>query len=99
MFQNPSHNLIIPMTNDILIKVDWPTKKGCLYLFKGKFKGVTDVMQEGVNVIKLFKSKEGYLSYTSIKGGGFEYHRDSEDSNMIGPKFFDGEWYEINEGL
>ena len=88
------------MTNDILTKVDWPTKRGTLYLFKGRFKGLTDVVQDGVNVIKVFTSKEGYLSYTSIKGGGFEYHLDKEDSRRkLGPKFFEGEWFEINEGL
>ncbi len=83
--------------NDILLKVDFPTKPQTLYLYKGKYKVVGDEILEGVNVIKTCKCSEGYFSYTSIKFGGFEYHNEIP-LKLIGPKFFGGEWYEIIDG-
>lgn len=83
--------------NDILTKVDFPVKQGALYLFKGKFKVIGDEIHDGINVIKTVKCSEGYFSYTSIRFGGFEYHSEN-DGKMIGPKFFGGEWFEINGG-
>ena len=83
--------------NDILIKVNFPTKRKTLYLYKGKYKVIGDEIFEGVNVIKTCKCSEGYFSYTSIKFGGFEYHSEVETEHLK-PKFFGREWYEINEG-
>ena len=83
--------------NDILIKVDFPTKPKTLYLFKGKYKVNGDEILEGLNVIRTFKCSEGYFSYTSIWFGGFEYHYEIEGTNGK-PRFFGGEWFEIVEG-
>ena len=83
--------------NDILTKVDFPTKPQTLYLYKGRYKVVGDEILDGVNVIRTFKCSEGYFSYTSIRFGGFEYHHETPTKNHV-PKFFGGEWYEINEG-
>jgi hypothetical protein len=83
--------------NDILLKVDFPVKPQTLYLYKGKYKVVGDKILEGVNVIKTCKCSEGYFSYTSIKFGGFEYHNETP-TELIGQKFFGGEWYEIIDG-
>jgi len=82
--------------NDILTKVDFPTKQGTLYLYKGKYKIIGDEILDGVNIIKTCKCSEGYFSYTSIRAGMFEYHYETPKRNY-GPKFFGGEWYEINE--
>ena len=82
------------MTNDILHKVDFPTKEATLYLYKGKYKVFGDEIRDGVNVIRTFKCSEGYFSFMSIRAGGFEYHSD-EEKRLIGPKFFGGEWFEI----
>lgn len=86
------------LMNDILTKVDFPTKKGALYLYKGKYKLIKDIY-DGVTVIKVINSKidKGYLSFTSIRFGGFEYHHEIE-SQHCERLFFGGEWYEINEG-
>ncbi len=83
--------------NDILTKVDFPTKPQTLYLYKGKYKVVGDEILDGVNVIRTFKCSEGYFSYTSIRFGGFEYHYETLMNNHK-PKFFGGEWYEIIDG-
>ena len=83
--------------NDILIKVDFPTKQSTLYLYKGKYKIIGDEILDGVNVIRTSKCSEGYFSYTSIRAGMFEYHYENPTKNHK-KKFFDGEWYEINEG-
>ena len=83
--------------NDILLKVDFPTKPQTLYLYKGKYKVIGDEILEGVNVIKTCKCSEGYFSYTSIKFGGFEYHNEIP-TEFCKQKFFGGEWYEIVEG-
>ena len=85
------------MTNDILQRVDFPTKEGALYLYKGKYKVCSRDIEEGINVIRTFKCSEGYFSYLSIRAGGFEYHS-NEEQRLIGPQFFGGEWYLINEG-
>ena len=84
------------MTNDILQPVDFPTKEGALYLYKGKYK-VCGREEEGITVIRTFKCAEGYFSYMSIRAGGFEYHSEKEQ-RLIGPQFFGGVWFEINEG-
>ena len=84
--------------NDILLKVDFPTKPQTLYLYKGKYKVIGDEILDGVNVIRTYKCSEGYFSYTSIKFGGFEYHNETP-TELIGQKFFGGEWYEIIEGI
>lgn len=84
------------MTDNILIKVDFPTKPGTLYLFKGKYLNCKDDLRDGVNVIRTFKCSEGYFSYMSLRAGGFQYHSDKKEK-LIEPMFFDGEWFEINE--
>jgi hypothetical protein len=81
--------------NDILIKVVFPVKKGALYLYKGKYKHLKEIL-DGLTVIRTVKCSEGYFSYISIRFGGFEYHSETE-SEHIGRKFFDGEWFEINQ--
>lgn len=83
--------------NDILIKVDFPTKPKTLYLYKGKYKVIGDEILDGVNVVRTYKCSEGYFSYTSIWFGGFEYHSEIEDKQHK-PKFFGGEWFEIVGG-
>ena len=87
----------IKTMNDILIKVDFPTKQSTLYLYKGKYKIIGDEILDGVNVIRTSKCSEGYFSYTSIRAGMYEYHYETPTKNF-GPKFFGGEWYEIIEG-
>ena len=84
--------------NDILTKVDFPSKKGVLYLYKGKYKLLKNVL-DGVTVIKVVNVNvdRGYLSFTSIRFGGFEYHYEEESKNCE-RLFFGGEWFEINEG-
>jgi hypothetical protein len=84
--------------NDILTKVDFPTKKGALYLYKGKYKLINDIL-DGVTVIKTVRinSDNGYFSFISIRFGGFEYHHEIESQNCE-RVFFGGEWFEINEG-
>ncbi len=84
--------------NDILLKVDFPTKPKTLYLYKGKYKVLRDEFLEGVNVIRTFKCSEGYFSYTSIWHPGFQYHYEIE-TEKCKPRFFGGEWYEIVEGI
>ena len=85
------------MIDDIFTKVDFPTKQATLYLYKGKYKVSGDEILDGVNVIRTFKCCEGYFSYISIRAGFFEYHYETQ-TKTHGPKFFGGEWYEINEG-
>ena len=84
--------------NDILTKVDFPSKKGVLYLYKGKYKLLKNVL-DGVTVIKVVNVNvdRGYLSFTSIRFGAFEYHHEIESPNRE-RLFFGGEWFEINEG-
>ena len=84
--------------NDILTKVDFPTKKGALYLYKGKYKLLKNVL-DGVTVIKVVNVNldRGYLSFTSIRFGGFEYHHEVESKNCQ-RLFLGGEWFEIKEG-
>ena len=85
--------------NDILTKVDFPTKPSTLYLYKGKYKVIGDEIHDGITVIRTSKCSEGYFSYTSIRFGGFEYHSEKDTkSKMVEKKFFGGEWFEINEG-
>jgi hypothetical protein len=50
--------------NDILTKVDFPTKKGALYLYKGKFKLLKEII-DGITVIKVVNVKidKGYFKF------------------------------------
>lgn len=83
---------------DFISKVDFPNKRGGLYLFKGKYITLKNEEVFGVIAFRVFNCKEDYLSFTTADGGGFQYHR-KKSNGFIDPVFIEGEFFEINGGL